>query len=486
MSVREQLMLLVGSANFTDDPGVLEAYSADFSLAPRGAPNYVVKPEHTEEVQQVIQFANEHSLPVVPVSSAVHFYGATIPKQGGIVLDLTRMNRVLEIDELNRRVRVEAGVTWQQLTSELGKKGYRVMMPLLPHPLRSVVTDTLEREVPTNTVYDYGEPLQSMEVVWPTGEVFRTGSASVPGYPDSPSKGGNPSGPGLDFYRFLQGAQGTMGVVTWANLKIENLPGLDKILFAPVRDFNYAIDFLYRILRIRVGQECLLLNNVDLAAILADDWDRDFERLRATLPPWALILVISGFQRRPEEKIQYEERALGEILRNEFPDLHLAQNLAGVPNLGRKLLPMLRNPWPEGATYWKQRYKGGCQSLFFIAKPARASEFIDRVEETAARHDYPIRDIGIYLQPIEHNRACHLEFHFFYDPSSHTDIVRIERLYGEAAKVLLSEGALFTRPYGEELTRLVYERTADYTMTLRRLKKVFDPNHIMNPGNLCF
>jgi FAD/FMN-containing dehydrogenase len=486
MNIEEGFMKLVGSESFTDDPEVLKAYSTDSSLVPPGAPNYVVKAEKTEQVQQVIKFANEHSIPVVPVSSSAHFYGTTIPKQGGIVLDLTRMNRILEIDELNKRVRIEAGVTWEQLTGELGKKGFRMITPLLPHPLRSVVTDYLEREVPTNTVYDYGEPLQSMEVVWPTGEVFRTGSASVTGYPDSMSKGGNPSGPGLDFYRFLQGAQGTMGVVTWANFKIEYMPKIDKILFAPVRELDYAIEFLYRILRIRIGQECLLLNNINLATIIADNWSRDFEELRGSLPPWTLILVISGFQRRPEEKIQYEEQALDEILKNEFPEVRLAENLAGFPGLGKRLLPMLRKPWPEQATYWKERYKGGCQSLFFITKPTRVSEFISKVEEISARHGYPISDIGGYLQPIEHNRACHLEFNFFYDPANSSEVERVKSLYSEATKVLLSEGALFTRPYGEELTRLVYERAADYTMTLRRVKKIFDPNNIMNPGNLCF
>lgn len=486
MSTKDELVKLIGVEGFTDDPKVLKAYSADLSLEPPGPPNYVVKPQKTDQVQKVIQFANEHSIPVAPVSSGVHFNGATIPRQGGIVLDLTKMNRVFEIDEPNKRVRIEVGVNWEQLTTELGKRGYRIMMPLLPHALRSVVTDHLEREVSTNTVYDYGEPLQSMEVVWPTGEVFRTGSASVTGYPDSPSKGANPSGPGLDFYRFLQGAQGTMGVVTWANLKIEPLPKMDKILFAPVRDLNYAIEFLYRILRIRIGQECLLLNNINLSAILADDWSRDSEKLRASLPPWTLILVISGFQRRPEEKIQYEEQALGEVLRNEFPEMHLADNLAGIPNLGRKLLPMLRKPWPDHVTYWKERYKGGCQSLFFITKPAWAFNFIGKVEEVAAKHGYPISDIGGYLQPIEHSRACHLEFNFFYDPASDSEVERVKSLYNEAAKVLLGEGALFTRPYGEELTRLVYERAADYTMALRRVKKIFDPNNIMNPGHLCF
>jgi hypothetical protein len=243
---------------------------------------------------------------------------------------------------------------------------------------------------------------------------------------------------------------------------------------------------LYRILRVRIGQECLLLNNVNLATIIADDWSRDFEKLRASLPPWALILVISGLQRRPEEKIQYEEQTLGEILRNEFPEIRLADNLAGFSNLGKKLLPMLRKPWPEPVTYWKRRYKGGCQSLFFITKPTWVVKFIGRVEEIAARHAYPISDMGGYLQPIEHNRACHLEFNFFYDPASHVEVERVKSLHSEAAKVLLNEGALFTRPYGEELTRLVYERAADYTMTLRRVKNIFDPNNIMNPGHLCF
>jgi hypothetical protein len=335
-------------------------------------------------------------------------------------------------------------------------------------------------------VYDYGEPLQGMEVVWPTGEVFRTGSASVTGYPDSPSKGANPSGPGLDFYRFLQGAQGTMGVVTWANLKLQHLPKIDKIFFAPVRDLNYAIEFLYRILRIRIGQECLLLNNINLATIVADDWSREAEKLRACLPPWTLILVISGFQRRPEEKIQYEEQALGAILRSEFPEVRLTDNLPGLPNLGKKLLPMLRRPWPGQVAHWKQRYKGACQSLLFITKPTWAPRFVSLIEEIAARHAYPIGDIGGYLQPIEHNRACHLEFGFFYDPLSHAEVERVRKLHDAAAKALLSEGALFTRPYGEQLCRLVYERAADYTMALRRVKKIFDPNNIMNPGNLCF
>jgi hypothetical protein len=432
----------------------------------------------------VVRLANEHFVPIVPVSSWVHFQGATIPKQGGIVLDLGRMNRILEIDEANRRVRIEPGVTWEQLTAELEKKGMRMIMPLLPHPQRSVLTDYLEREVPTNTVYDYGEPLQSMEVVWPTGEIFRMGSASVNGYPDSQSKGANPSGPGIDFYRFFQGAQGTMGIVTWSNLKIESIPKMDKVLFAPVSDLSYAVEFLYRILPRRIGQECLLLNNVSLAAILSED-GQGIPKIRQALPPWTLLLVLSGLWRRPQEKIAYEENTLSEILKNEFKGLSLAENLPGFPGLERKMVPTLRKPWPKEGTYWKNRYKGGCQSLFFITRPGLSKKFIEIVEGIAARGGTPITDLGGYLQPIEHNRACQLEFHFFYDPSNPAEVENVRKVYRTAALALMNEGAFFTRPYGE-LAPILYERAAGYTTVLRQVKKVFDPNNIMNPGNLCF
>jgi hypothetical protein len=485
MSIKEKLSEIVGAGNFSDDPNVLKKYATDFSLGPPGAPSYLVKPRDAQEVQKIIQFANESAIPVVPVSSDVHFNGATIPKQGGIVLDLARMKKVLEIDEANRRVRIEAGVSWQQLTDELGKKDMRMIMPLLPHANRSVLTDYLEREVPTNTVYDYGEPMQSMEVVWPTGEIFRMGSASVNGYPDSISKGANPSGPGLDFYRFFQGAQGTMGVVTWVNLKIESIPKMDKVFLAPVDDLAYAQEFLYRILPRRIGQECLLLNNVDLAAIVAEKWPGDFETLCSTLAPWTLILVVSGLLRRPEEKIAYEESFLDQVIRNEFRKMELQDNLPGVPGIGPKLLSMLRKPWPAEKTYWKNIWKGGSQSLFFIARPSSAPLYVDTVKKMAAEHGYPMSDTGIYIQPIEHNRACHMEFTFFYNPTNASEKARVADLYRNAALALLNQGALFTRPYGE-LASMVYERASGYTMALKRVKKVFDPKNIMNPGNLCF
>lgn len=485
MDVKSRLSAVVGEDHFSEDPNQLQTYATDFSYTPPGAPNYVVKPASCEEISEVVKICHENSIPVVPCSSRVHFFGATIPKEGGVVLDLSRMDRILEIDAENRRVRFEAGVTWEKLTQALEKEGFRVIMPLTPPAQRSVLTDFMEREEPTNQVYDYGEPLEAMEVVWPTGEIFRMGSASVNGYPDSMSKGGNPSGPGLDFYRFFQCAQGTMGVVTWTNLKIESIPKKDKILFAPIHDLTRAMDFLYRILPRRIGQEVLLLNQVDLAAMLAETWPDDYEKLKAALPPWTLILVVSGLLRRPEEKIAYEMNFLAEVIKNEFQDLTLGESLPGFPGLRNRVLPMLRKPWPTDKPHWRMQVKGGSQSLFFHTRPYMVESFVDLVEAIAFQHGYPADEIGMYIQPIEHNRACRAEFTFFYDSEDEEEKDAIRALYRDLAKACLNEGAVFTRPYGE-LAPIVYEKAATYTAHLKRLKDVFDPNHIMNPGNLCF
>jgi FAD/FMN-containing dehydrogenase len=485
MISKGELAKIVGKRNVSHAQADLLHYSKDHSLVPPGMPECVVYPTSSKQVGEVLKWANKNSVPVVPVSSKEHFNGGTIPRQGGVVLDLSKMDKILEIDHDLKKTRFEAGVTWGQLTSALAKQGMRVLMPLLPHANRSVLTDFLEREVPTNTVYDYGEPMQAFEVVWPTGEVFRLGSASVNGYPDSMSKGGNPSGPGIDFYRFAQGAQGTMGVVTWTNLKIMFATKMDKVFFAPIHDLEYAQEFLYRILPRRVGQEVILLNRTDLAAILAKDWPEDFNRLRSSLPPWTLIMVISGLVRRPEEKIAYEVNLLREIVKNEFSKLKVDEALPGFPGLGGKVLSLLRNPWPANLPYWKNRWQGGSQSLFFIARPEKTPRFVEIIEAVAPRHGYPVADIGSYIQPIEHNRACQVEFTFFYNEKDVEATKQIAGLYRDAAKALIGEGALFTRPYGD-LAPMVYERAANYVMALKRVKKVFDPNNIMNPGNLCF
>lgn len=488
MGIKKELVQVVGKEHVSDDLQTLKEYSRDYSLTQPSLPNYVVWPKNPEEIQGIMRLADRKKIPVIPSSSRVHFHGATIPSQGGIILDLSRMNKILNINEVDGSVRIEPGVTWEELQAKLEEMGFRCIIPFCPHPARSVLTSFLEMECPVVSFFEYGMPLQSMGVVWANGERYTTGSASVGrfGQPDCFASGVNPQGPGaIDFYRLFQGAQGTMGVVTWAMVKIEPIPALNKTFFIPAMEVTEIIEPLYAIGRRKIGYECLVLNNVNLAAILSESWPADFERLRESLPAWTIILVLGGLRRRPKEKIEYEEEALREIKSSIFPSLDLLASLPGLARVEGKMPKMLRSAWPSEKTYWKQAYKGGCQDLFFITTVDRVSQFVETVYEQANNYQYPAADVGCYIQPIENARACHCEFSFYHDPHDPESVGQIRALYAETAKILLDMGAFFSRPYGL-LADIVYSKSSGYTAALKRFKGIIDPNGIMCPGNLCF
>lgn len=492
MSLINELEKLVKKSS--DKAADIEPYLSDMSLCPSGYADAVVWPESTDEVAAVVKYAYENNVPVIPVSSqpGTHMYGGSIPKQGGIIIDMKNMNKILEIDTKHKFVRFQPGVTWKQMYEALDKEGARMVMPLTALGNRSVLSDHLDRCVITNTVYDYGEVTQSMEVVWGNGEVFRTGSASVNGFEadNTPthglythSRGVDPSGPGLDFYRLLQGSQGTIGVVTWMSAKIEWKSQIDKVLFAPIDDVDYVNEFLYKVMPRRIGQEIVILNRVDLAAIIAED-DSEIPALCEKLPEWTLVMVLSGLMRRPEEKIAYEEKYLHDVITKTFRDMQLKEALPGFPGLGRKILKALKTPW-DGES-WKKRSTGSYEDLFFIARPEKANEYINILKEVLKAHTYPHTQVGMYIQPIEHNRACQVEFTFFYDAESEAEKAEIADITYEAGVKLLAAGAQFTRPYGARLVPVIYDRAGNYTSVLKRLKNIFDEKNILNPGTLCF
>jgi FAD/FMN-containing dehydrogenase len=405
---------------------------------------------------------------------------------GGIVLDLRRMDRILEVDLYNKMVRVEPGVTWGQLQAEVAKHKMMGLCPLLPHPLKSVLTSHLEREPMLIPKFEYAGSLVTLEVVFADGQAFRTGSACVPGFPDkSMAEGVNPGGPGYLTYNWLiQGAQGTMGVVTWAKLKMAPRPQIDRTFFIPFDNLEDAVRLVYNVQRRMIGEECLILNSVNLATILAKKWPADFTHLIKVLPPWMVILVSGGGWRRLEEKIEYEE----EGLREAAAELHipaLPTSLPGLPGLEKELPGMLRTAWPEKKTYWKFARKGACQDVFFDTTLDRTPEFVRAMNQAAAGKGYCLDDIGYYIQPLEYGRACHFECNFPYNPEAPDEVAMMRDLYAGAAETAMSMGGYFSRPYGV-VADMVYEKAAGYTIALKKVKQLLDPRNIMSPGRLCF
>jgi FAD/FMN-containing dehydrogenase len=468
---------IVGADNVLEDQDTLGFYSKDQSLNPPGKPLAVVKPKNTEEVQQLVQFANKTGTPLVPVSSGIHFWGATLPVQGGVVVDLSGMNRVLEIDTRNRRVKIEPGVTWLQLQEALQEHDQMPLNPLLPHPKSSALTGSLEGEAMLIPKYEYGDPVLSSEIVLGNGDLFKTGMASA-----NRTQGVYPEGPGTNFFSFFQGAQGTLGIVTWQNIKTEYRPKHQKAYFVAFDDLEQAADPIYMLQRRHVGNECFVLSSFMMAQLLCDEYPKDFTKLMDELPPYTLVLVIAGAPRRPLERIAYEEEVLLEVAaRLQFEP---QKTVAGIAGLESSMIGRLRN-LPANGDYWKTRFKSSSQDIFFITTLDRAPEYADIALGHAAAGGLNINEVGVYMQPLERGRACHLCFSLPCDLEDEKETARIRALYIDLSQRLIQEGAFFTRPYGP-WADMVYRRSAAYTARLKQLKNVFDPNNILNPGKLCF
>jgi FAD/FMN-containing dehydrogenase len=230
--VKTHLINIFGSKNVFDDPETLEHYSKDHSFVPARKPMYVVVAETQLQIQKLAVLANAERIPIVPRSSKQGFYGLTIPEEGGVVLDLSNLKQIFEVDPRNRRTRIQPGVTYSELQKELEPYELMALNPLFPHHSKSVLSSHLERDPMLIPKFEYADPLIVLEAVLPNGEIFRTGSTFTTYAPNeqiSDLKG--PWGPGLDFYRLFQGAQGTIGIVTWVSIKIEHLPKKQKFFY---------------------------------------------------------------------------------------------------------------------------------------------------------------------------------------------------------------------------------------------------------------
>jgi FAD/FMN-containing dehydrogenase len=140
---------------------------------------------------------------------------------------------------------------------------------------------------------------------------------------------------------------------------------------------------------------------------------------------------------------------------------------------------------PSKEPYWKLRDKGGCQDIFFLTTLNRAPEFAATMYAVAESFKYSPSDIGIYIQPTHLGTSCHVEFRLPFDPGDEAEAARMQGLFTKASEELSKQGAFFSRPYGI-WADMAYSRNAEHTSLSRKLKGLFDPNNVLNPGKLCF
>jgi hypothetical protein len=479
---------VVGADNVISEPEILEKYSKDMSFVNAVRPDYVVKVQNADQIDKIIKLAKKTATPLVPVSSgAPHFKGDTVPSVGGaVIVDLSGMKKIIRADRINRVVMFEPGVTFNELIPAVTKEGIRLIMPLLPRMSKSVVGSMLEREpvILPKYCWDISDPLSCVEIIFGTGDLFRTGAAAGPGTIAEQWEAGGfqkeAAGPSSSsWYRLVQGSQGTMGIVAWASARVEILPKLEAPRLVGSSKLEKLMEIVHWLMRYRIGNECFILNSENLAAIMAAQRPGDYGKIKESLPPWLLFCNLAGYEYFPEKAVSTQLK--------DMTDLVMREGLEPVESVGQilasDLLAAVQRP--SGEPYWKLRNKGACQDIFFISNQNNVNKLVNVMMETVAEAGYQSSNMGVYIQPIVQGCNYHCEFNLFYDPDNHIETDRVRELTTGSIRKLIANGAFFSRPYGDS-SRIIYNQDVSTVNMLKRVKSILDPDNIMNPGKLCF
>jgi glycolate oxidase len=301
--VYKKVVKIVGEDRVKIDDFERRMYSHDVASLPKMmelgfkfTPDIVVKPKNAKEISEIIKTAVKENVPIVPRGGASWGLGGAVPINGGIVLDLTNMNKILEIDEENLTVTVESGVYWKQVNETLNRKGY--MIGSYPS---SAYSATIGGWINTGGVgigtYKYGsvgDQLRSIEVVLPSGKIVETGFKNVL----SNSSGYNLTG------LFLS-SEGTLGVITKVTLKMYPAP-------EEIRPASY--DFS------SINQLCAAVRKITRAKIVPlhigflDNNHFNFLKLISkNVPPVSKMLLNVAFE-GDSKMVDYEETVLDQIV----------------------------------------------------------------------------------------------------------------------------------------------------------------------------
>jgi glycolate oxidase len=242
--VYKKLEKIVGEDYITDSEFEKLFYSRDVSPLPPDLqeklgtiPDIIVRPTSTQQVSDIVKVAANNKIPVIPRGGASWWLGGSVPYKGGIVLDLTSFNTMIELDENNLTVTTDCGVTWKEVMDYLERKAY-----FIGTRPGSAASATVGGWISTGGVgigsYKYGsvgDLVRSLEVVLPNGQIIQTGNKELA-----------TNGSGYDLAGLFVGGEGTIGVITKATLKI--IPKPDEgpyhfsYTFSTIEDCTNAID----------------------------------------------------------------------------------------------------------------------------------------------------------------------------------------------------------------------------------------------------
>jgi hypothetical protein len=467
----------------TEPPRLAAAIASNPVQVPGCLPACIVQPANVDELQAIICYANEAGLNLTTTSSSgIHRNGGIANSDENILIDLSNWQKIDLIDRRNRVCRIQPGVTYPQLIAALAEHGMTLPLPLAPRSGKSVLASIMDRAPTTwpNKQWDSSDPAGSTEFFFGNGERFRSGSGGGPGSIEQQRLSGGAqkfsSGPSqADFHRVVQGAQGTMGVLTWITLRTELNPSMQKTLLAGSERLEHLLPFVYAIQRGLLGEHNFILDRTAAAMLLANGDQNTFADIHSSIPAWLCLLNVAGFERLPQERLEYHLHDIS-LYANET-NLHLEEQIGAVSAASL----LARAIQPSGEIDWRDTLRGSSLSIFFLSTLDRMPAFHKIFVDTALEIGLAEANIATYIQPTVQNHACHAEFILAFDPDSVAEVDRIKKLERKAVTRLMEAGAFFSRPYGSAAELVWAQNPANYQL-LKIVKGIFDPGRVLQRG----
>ncbi len=451
-SLTNEFRSIVGKEWFLDAPEDLATYSYDSFLL-EFKPSAVIIPGCTDEISKIMQVANRERINIIPRGAATNLSGNAVARKGGIIMAFHRMNKILEIDTENRCAVVQPGVVNADLQKEVTR--YGLMYP--PDPA-SMYVSTLGGNVSLNAGGPRGakygvtrDYVLGLEFVLPSGEVVKTGGKvlkDVSGY---------------DLIGLMCGSEGTLGIITEIIVKLIPLPPAKATLQAIFSNLDDAAKTVSAIFSSGIVPTTLdLLDRVILDAIRhygGAEFSKEAEALLLIEVDGEEVLV-EGQGKRIEEFCI--ERGAIEVER------------AKSPEDAERLWQARRSVFGSIA-----RLRPNCIDQDATVPVKRLPEIMKKIFKLADQYHL---DIAVSAHAGDGN----LHPHFLTDLRDKDEMARVDKAMEDFFKAIIAMGGTLSGEHGIGIAKekfMALRFSQNVIEMMRGIKRVFDPNNILNPGS---
>lgn len=452
-TLRDALVEIVGEKNVADDLIDLVSYSYDGSQH-RHRPTCAIWPESAAQISDLLILANRENIPIIPRGAGTGLSGMAVAAKGGVVLDLCRMNRIIEISIPDRLAVVQPGVVYADLERALAPHGF--FFP--PDPASGKVS-TLGGNVATNagglkgakygTTRDY---VLGLQVILPDGRIMRTGSKTMK------------SVSGYDLTRLFVGSEGTLGVITEITLKINPKPTATSTALATFEKLEDAGRAVSEMMHCGIIPSALEI--LGRHTILAINQNTDLNLPEVD----AMILVETDGYTHAETDYQMQ-KVVGV-----FNDNHPR----GIKQAGSEKEAMALWAARKSAYGVLARIKTHFVLEDVTVPMAHIADLLKGVESISDKHQLQIATFG-------HAGDGNLHPQILYDGYNPDEVKRVEAACSDLFQLTIDLGGTLTGEHGIGLSKAPYmsmEHDPVAMDVMRTLKQSFDPNNILNPGKM--